>query len=239
MSLDPKNLQQDTSKLEEIEKATVRLVTQAIYDFRKDAQEIFQNERDLAGDIGEDITREAMDNLGVSKISIRLFGKIDYKRARYIFHPEYSTKQALFVDSKAEKLEGQRTATLQTSQISMRIRQIRGGQPIDETGKLPMIIERNNESYLVTTIFVKYHYVVSGNEKNQLMNIVVAGLPNGMLQDYYNPNANDSIWLVGRNAPTRGEEFRVRPNFSRLKAKRNWRVQYIQLQPEERFIWAD
>ena len=54
--------------------------------------------------------------MGVAKIDQRLFGKTDYKRARYLFHPDYAIRQALFIDSKAEKVNGQGTATLQTSQ---------------------------------------------------------------------------------------------------------------------------
>src|SRR5437867_13201751 len=113
MFTDPSSLASDHAKLEEIEKASMRLVCQAIYDFKNPATKIFENEQDFA-DIGEDITREALDRMGVSKIDERLFGKIDYKRARYVFHPDYAVRQALYVDSKAEK-EGT-SATLQTAQ---------------------------------------------------------------------------------------------------------------------------
>ena len=92
--------------IEQVEKATLRMVTQAIYDFREDAIEIFAGESDLVADIGEDITRGALDRQGMPTIPVRLFGKIDYKRATYLFHPDYAVRQALFVDSKAEKLPG-------------------------------------------------------------------------------------------------------------------------------------
>ena len=101
------------------------MVTQAIYDFRDEAREFFVYEPDAVADIGEDITREAMDRMGTSVLPVRLFGRIDYKRARYVFHPEYSVRQALFIDSKAEKVAGARTVTIQTSQTSMSIRQMR------------------------------------------------------------------------------------------------------------------
>src|SRR5207248_7228974 len=126
---------------EEIEKASMRLVTQALFDFRETAARIFENERDLVADIGEDITREALDRIGVSKIDERLYGKIDYKRARYVFHPEYAIKQALFVDSKAEKISGRDTATLQTAQTSLRIRHMRQFVATDEIGTLPTLLE--------------------------------------------------------------------------------------------------
>ncbi len=106
MVIDPYSLQDNLDRLEEIEKASLRLVVQALYDYRQVAAEIFQREADLVADIGEDITREALDRLGMARIDQRLFGKIDYKRARYLFHPEYAVKQALFVDSKAEKSSG-------------------------------------------------------------------------------------------------------------------------------------
>jgi hypothetical protein len=64
-------------------------------------------------------------------------------------------------------------------------------------------------------------------------------LPNGMLQETYNPDATNTIWSVGRNAPTRGEDFRVRINVARLRARRNWRVQRIRVSPTIEFIWDD
>jgi len=140
MLLDPIKLSKKPDRLEEIERASLRLVAQAIYDYRVTALEIFREESDLVADIGEDITREALDGLGMSRIDQRLFGKMDYKRARYLFHPDYAIKQALFVDSKAEKVSGQGTATLQTSQFSMTVRQVRSGKEISVSGKLPTVL---------------------------------------------------------------------------------------------------
>ena len=116
MALSPEYLEKNLDVVEKIEKATLRFVTQGLFDFRDEAKKIFEMESDLPADIGEDITREALDRLGVSKIYKRLYGKIDYKQARYVFHPEYTVKQALFVDSKAEKINGVQTATIQISQ---------------------------------------------------------------------------------------------------------------------------
>ncbi|MGH7940063.1 MAG: SfiI family type II restriction endonuclease, partial [Limisphaerales bacterium] len=103
MLYDPGNLTQNLDLLENIEKATLRFVVHAISEFRREAADIFQNEKDYAADIGEDVTREALDRIGVSKAEHRLFGKMDYKRARFLFPPEFAIKQALFVDSKAER----------------------------------------------------------------------------------------------------------------------------------------
>jgi hypothetical protein len=236
MLIDPYALQYDLDRLEEIEKATLRLVAQAVYEYREVAAEIFEIEGDLVADIGEDITREALDRLGTSKIDQRLFGKIDYKRARYVFHPDYAIKQALFVDSKAEQVSGAGTATLQTSQISLSVRQVRSGAEVSVPGKLPPVVAIRDEPYLTTTIFVKYNYADMATSK-QLVSITLAALPNGWLQDRYNPTAAGTIWLVGRNAPTRGEEFRVRLSFAALRAKAAWRVQTIPRSPGP-FTWS-
>ena len=158
MLIDPSELNHNLDRLEEIEKASLRLVTQAVYEYRDATLEIFREEGDLVADIGEDVTREALDRLGMSKIDQRLFGKVDYKRARYLFHPEYAIKQALFVDSKAEKVSGAGTATLQISQLSMTVRQIRSGRKINEPGKLPQVLLLKGERYITTTLFVKYNY---------------------------------------------------------------------------------
>lgn len=236
MLLDPHQLENNLDRLEEIEKASLRLVVQAVYDYRATAVEIFRQESDLVADIGEDITREALDRMGMTRIDQRLFGKIDYKRARYLFHPDYAIKQALFVDSKAEKVSGQRTATLQTSQFSLTVRQMRTGEQVDVPGNLPAILHIGAETYISTTIFVKYNYDEQSHA-NELKSITVAALPNGLLQERYNPTWDDGIWLAGRNAPSRGELFRVRLSFPLLKAKSGWRVQTIPLPPQE-FNWS-
>jgi hypothetical protein len=112
-----------------------------MFDFRETAEEIFKRQtpnlkQDLAQDIAEDITRAALDRIGVSRIDDRLVGKIDYKRARYVFHPDYAVKQALLVDSKAEKgAEG--VARIQVTQTSLEIRQIRTGRSMVVPGLLP------------------------------------------------------------------------------------------------------
>jgi hypothetical protein len=212
MLINPQELYLDLDRLEEIEKASLRLVVQALYEYRTDAQEIFHQESDNVADIGEDITREALDRLGMSKVDQRLFGKVDYKRARYVFHPEYALKQALFVDSKAEK-GANNVARIQVTQTSMRIRQIRAGEQIDILGQLPDVLSMREEMYLTTTVFVKYHYheILIGQQKqNNLESITVIALPNGMLQEKYNPTFTDTIWVAGPNAPSLGEEFRTR-----------------------------
>lgn len=228
MLIDPYSLERDWDRLEQIEKASLRLVAQAAFDFKEQAAEIFRNESDDVKDMGEDLTREALDRMGVSRVDQRLYGNIDYKRARYVFHPEYALKQALFVDSKAEKISGHGTATLQTSQLSMTVMQVRSGQEYKVPGKLPPVLMVNNEPYLTTTQFVKYNYKSEAG-RNDLVSITVMALPNGYLQERYNPTVHDTIFIAGRNAQSRGEEFRVRLSFNRLKEKMRWRVQHIKM----------
>jgi hypothetical protein len=84
---------------------------------------------------------------------------------------------------------------------------------------------------------VKYNYdKIDG--KNLLNDITIAALPNGFLQDIYNPTAQDTIFIAGRDAHSLGEEFRVRLSFKRLKEKARWRVQNIKLHPDE-FHWDE
>lgn len=128
MFLTPEQLQESPDIVESVEKATLRMVTQALFLYRLTAAEIFLRETDLPSDIAEDITREALDALGMSRIGVRLFGKVDYKRARYHFNTEYAVQQALFVDSKAEDYSARSTITIQLSQTSMQVRQYRGGK---------------------------------------------------------------------------------------------------------------
>lgn len=215
--------------IEAVEKATLRFVVQALYDFRHEAVEIFREAqhlyRDRIADLGEDITREALDRIGTAQLPRRLLGRMDYKKARYIFHPDYALRQALFVDTKTEQERG--SLTLQLSQTSLEVR----FQGERHRGELPPIIRFDPaEWYLTTTIFVKYVYTGRRLEgRFTLEEIIVVVLPNGLLQDIYNPSDEDHIWRKGRHAPTRGEAFRIRVSLQRLRKKAPWRVQVIPL----------
>lgn len=168
--------------------ASQRLVAQALVEFAE-ARDIFNSESDLQANIGEDITREALERMGVSGPRLRVAGTMDYKRARLLFHPDYAVRQALLVDSKAEK-GGEGVARLQTSQTSMRIRQVRAGQVLDVPGTLPVVITRGAELFLTSTLFVKYVYEEDAQGHNNLRYLRVICLPNGMLQDRYNQTPN-------------------------------------------------
>lgn len=132
-------------QIENIEKLILRWVFQAVWDFGMEAHEIFLKSPDDVKDVAEDITRELLDRLPGYNIQQRIFGTVDYKRARYIILPDQLVRQALFVDSKAEKEN--RTATIQMSQTSMRVRHIRANVPVGEAGRLPAISIYNDNSF--------------------------------------------------------------------------------------------
>ena len=219
---EPINLSPD--EIEEIEELTLRWIFQAVLDFGMEAHEIFFNSPDSVKDIAEDITRELLDRLSGFNVQQRIYGNVDYKRARYIILPEKTVRQALFIDSKAEKEN--RSATIQMSQTSMWVRQRRSGNGVNEKGLLPEISEYGDKHYLTTTCLVHFMYEDEAG-KHHLKEVNITAIPNGKLQDRYNPTFDDGIWLAGRNAPTRGEDFRVRVSFAKLKQKASWRVQAI------------
>ncbi len=214
-------------QMETLERTSFSMVTQALTDYALQSVDIFKEEIDQPQDIAEDVTREAIELMGLPQIHMRLYGKVDIKKAVYVFLPE-AIPVALMLDAKAEKPSGSGTATIQMSQTSMRVKMRRQGKVIDEAGKLQSFIERDGRSLYVVTVFAKYIYDVIENA-HVLKRIIAACLPNGLLQDRYNPSENDTIWRVGRNAPTLGEDFRVRISFAELRSKAAWRVQDIEL----------
>ncbi len=214
-------------QMETLEQTSFSMVTQALKDYVSQAVSIFREEVDQPQDIAEDVTREAIELMGLPQIHMRLYGKVDIKKAMYVFLPE-AIPVALLLDAKAEKPDGSGTATIQMSQTSMRVKMLRQGRAINEAGKLPSFIQRDGRSLYVVTVFAKYIYDVV-NSAHVLKRIIAACLPNGLLQNQYNPSENDTIWRVGRDAPTLGEDFRVRISFADLRSKAAWRVQDIEI----------
>ncbi len=220
---DPNTLTLD--EIERIEKLTLRWIFQAVYDFGMEAHEIFLKSPDSVKDIAEDITRELLDRLSGFNVQQRVYGTVDYKKARYVILPEETVRQVLFIDSKAEKKN--RSATIQMSQTSLWIKQKRSGLEVNEKGFLPEVSEYGGKHYLTTTCLIHFMYDDDHEGIHHLREVTIAAIPNGKLQAIYNPSTDDGIWLAGRNAPTLGEDFRVRVSFSRLKDKTSWRVQTL------------
>ena len=213
-------------ELELLERTTFEMVVRAIEDYFQESVTVFREERDEAGDIAEDVMREAVEAMGLSGIHERLYGKVDYKKAIYVFVP-HAEPVALMLDAKAEK--GNTSATIQMSQTSMWIRYIDSrGNPVDEQGKLGSTLTRNGRKLRVVSIVAKYVYADREEGGYDLKKIILACIPNGQLQERYNPIPESTIWRAGRHSPKRGEDFRVRLSFSRLKEKSSWRVRYIQ-----------
>ena len=210
--------------IERIEQLTMRWLFQAAVDFGPESLTIFQQSPDDPKDVAEDVTREILNGLAGYNIPQRLFGNVDYRRARYIILPNQTVRQALFVDSKAEKEP--RTATLQMSQISMRVLQRRSGQLVDEAGALSPISRFDGDEFLTTTMFLHYYYHDAA-PNYQLDTLTICAVPNGRLQTAYNPSPDNTIWRAGRNAPSLGEDFRVRLSFAELERKARWRVQRL------------
>ena len=203
------------------------MVVQALEDYKNEAVTIFREETDLPQDIAEDVTREAIAAMGLPGLRDRIYGKVDVKKAIYVFVPE-ARPVALMLDAKAEKPDGNRTATIQMSQTSMRVRMIRSNVRLDEPGKLTPDIIRGDRSFHVVTVIAKFVYREVGNS-HELQRIIAACIPNGKLQGKYNRDAEHTIWLAGRNAPTLGEDFRVRLSFRKLREIEGWRVQEIEV----------
>jgi Type II restriction enzyme SfiI len=225
-------------EIENIEKLSLRALHLAVCEFGFEAWSIFNQSDDEPKDIAEDVTREMMDRLGGYSGAQRIYGNVDYRKARFVVLPNHIVRQALFVDSKAEKSSA--NATLQMSQVSMSVRQTRGGGPTDISGQIKPISKYDGLEYLSTILIAHFFYEVKMSDAQQelhnLKRITLAAVPNGKLQDFYNPDETDTIWMAGRNAPSRGEDFRVRLNFNRLAQKTRWRVQVIDFDSQARTI---
>ena len=113
------------------------------------------------------------------------------------------------------------------SQTSMQVRQSRSGTTVNEVGLLPSISIYNEQQYLTTTAFLHFMYSDSSTGSHRLEELTLCCLPNGLLQEHYNPNSERTLWLAGRNAPTLGEDFRARVSFHRLQDMKRWRVQKV------------
>ena len=212
--------------LEKLEEVTLSMVVQAITDYKDKAAAIFREETDKSQDIAEDVTRESLDEMRLPKIDLRLYGKVDVKKAIYVFLPK-AIPVALMLDAKAEKSD-ESTATIQMSQTSMCVRMKRADKIMDEQGMLETTISRDGKTLQTVTIIAKYLYAEHASGYS-LVKIIVACIPNGQLQERYNPDADHTIWRAGRDAPTLGEDFRVRVKFKALKRLAPWRVREIMM----------
>lgn len=229
-------------QIETVEKQTLRWVAQALFDYSEEIWPEFRYSPDDADGVAEDVTQESLNRLsGFTLDKRRLYGTVDYRRARYAILPELIVRQALFVDSKAEKSAS--SGRLQINQSSIRVLFARpDGTPINVPGGLaPIFTLADDTAYLTTTVFAHYHYAEARSDGRTLRQIKVAALPNGALEGLYVVSPTDTIWNVGPDSPARGEAQRARLAFAKLKRKRNWRVQSIAFDPSgtPSFGWDD
>lgn len=229
-------------QIEQIEKQTLRWVVQAILDYNPaEIWDEFRNSPDDADGVAEDVTQECLSRLsGYTLDKRRLYGTVDYRRARYAILPDLIVRQALFVDSKAEKSGG--AGRIQINQSSIRVKFKRpDGTVVDVPGGLDPIIKlADGTTYLTATVFVHYHYETPAHGRS-LKQIKVIALPNGRLESAYVQSPLQTIWNVGPDSPARGEAQRARIGFTKLKAKANWRVQVIDPAPKGAvaFVWEN
>lgn len=59
-------------EIERLEQIVMSMVIQALKDYGQQAKTIFRKETDLPQDIAEDVTREALESMGVSRLNERL-----------------------------------------------------------------------------------------------------------------------------------------------------------------------
>ena len=211
--------------IEVVERTAMEMVATALDEYLDEAVVIWGKELDKPQDIAEDVTREALDKMGLPSGGGRLYGKVDFKKATWVFSPE-ATRCALFVDSKAEE-RAYKVARLQVSQTSLEIRMMRQGSEVLVPGTVPQEVLDGETRLLSVTVVVKYHYVKVESGGYDLKQVTVACVPHGSLQERYNPTPHDGIWRAGPNAPTRDEDFRVRLSFDDLEKKAKWRVRRL------------
>lgn len=214
------------AELEVLESVVMSMVVQAFKDYWVESVEIFSADTNHPQRIAEDITRDAINAMGLPGIHERLYGKFVLKKAIYAFLPTKAIPVALMLDAKADKSNGNTTAPIQIEQTSMRVRLSNSDREQDEQGKSQTIIKGKLNEYQTVTIIAQFCYSEK-DDKRSLDEIIVRCIPNGELQEIYNPDATDTIWLVGDDAPSLGDEFQVKLSYKKLNPKTNWRVAKI------------
>lgn len=235
----PENLTR--TQVERVEKQTLRWIVQALLDYSDEVWVEFRDSPDDADGVAEDVTEESRNRLaGFTLERRRLYGTVDYRRARYSVHDDLVTRQALFVDSKAEKSAS--ASRMQINQTSMRVLFARGdGTVVDVPGQLEKVTSlADGSTYLTSTVLVHYHYTEKDGLR-RLHGIKVAVVPNGLLETDYVVDAKNTIWRAGPDSPKRGEALRTRLSYDRLKAARPWGVQEISFSADgdPTFTWID
>ncbi len=225
-----------------LEKATLRALVQALQDYSREGRQLFEttpapSESEVIV-LAEDIVQYALEVAESYPINRRFAGFIDYKRVRWLSTTFGLVPQALLVDAKASTEDTR--SSLQQSQLPMdadfaaivgkkqtKVHLNAGVPPhLDMTGvdDIPM-------AAVTTSALVHFHYRTlnqSGPRYRELLAIYVMLLPHQRFKPKYNPTADLTFFGRGKDAPTLGENPRIRVYFSRLRRACPWRLQKLE-----------
>jgi Type II restriction enzyme SfiI len=233
-------------QIELVEKISLRLAFQALVWFAPQAWDIFDRSPDDPQDIAEDVTREALGVFRGFSINERLFGTIDFKQARWLPMSFGLVPQALIVDSKAKRAYENARLDLQMSQVSMDVLLESKKEPLQPLLRTAMELRFEGglvKKAITTVITAHYSYDIkpAGLVGDRLQRIIVAAVPNGLLKERYSPSRQRTIFGVGKQSSSRGEDPRVRIYYATLRSFAAWRVQEIVFAEDGRdqFDWKD
>lgn len=235
MHLDYTSISED--EIEQIEKATQRVVTQALQEYSREAKEIFDNTYAPRDNevivLAEDLTQYALEVAECYPINKRYAGFIDYKRVRWLAMPFGLIPQAFLVDAKAST-ENNRD-TLQQSQLPMDADFESNGNSFHmKAGVVPHLeipsFDGSQIRAIATSIFVHFYYSKIDNDKppyRDLKSIFALSIPHARLKSRYNPNAATTFFGQGKHSPARSEDPRIRVYFTKLRQMMPWRLQEL------------
>lgn len=225
-------------EVEALEKATLRVIVQALQEYSWEAKQIFdstqaESETEVIV-LAEDILQYALEVAELYPINKRYAGFIDYKRVRWFPTPFGLIPQALLVDAKAST-ENNRD-TLQRSQLPMdaEFQDTKGQVHKLSAGVLPHLdIEFDGGTTLgaiSTSILVHFYYENKTKRAGcfrDLKSIFILALPHARLKPKYNPGPQTTFFGQGKHSPARGEAARIRVYFNRFKDMCPWRFQTL------------
>lgn len=251
MNQDYRNL--SPSQVEQLEKATLRVILQALQEYSLEAKQIFdRTEADSETEVivlAEDILQYALEVAELYPINKRYAGFIDYKRVRWFPTPFGLIPQALLVDAKAST-ENNRD-TLQKSQLPMdaEFMDSKGDVHKLSAGVLPHLDIQFDEGVIIgaisTSILVHFYYENKSELQGcyrELKSIYVLALPHALLKSKYNPNPQKTFFGQGKHSPARGEAARIRVYFSRFREMCPWRFQELRYEKPDSYAapkWRD
>ncbi len=244
-------LQSTNDQVEEIERATLRTVVQAVQQYSAEARHIFENTSAPSDAeivvLAEDLVQYSLEVAELFPINLRFAGFIDYKRVRWLPMPFGLIPQAFLVDAKASTENNRET--LQQSQLPMDADFESRGKAVHLAAGVPphLVIKTATGGALhaiTTSVFVHFHYTAAagGPPYRTLHGIYCLAMPHSRLKGKYNPSSATTFFGQGKHSPARGEEPRIRIYFSRLVEMCRWRLQVLEFLPDEAYstpIWRD